>query len=162
MVTAGGVVCAAVGMAWGGATASATILDCAARGQDQTIVEGASACRAVADPSSTAVSHVEGGGVGVADSREGGTAAGFGLFGGVGAAESRGGVLAAVAFGPDSLALGRTTASPLALVISGPGGRAAVGDIDVGAICSGGPTLVFNIATGQGCFSDGASTWFRL
>ncbi|MCY4668718.1 MAG: protein kinase, partial [Rhodococcus sp.] len=84
---------------------------------------------------------------------------GLGLFGGVAAAESRGGLLAAVAYGPGSLALGRTDSSPFAVVLSGPGGRAVVGDADVGAICSGGPTLVFNIATGQGCFSDGTSTW---
>ncbi len=156
-LAAGGIVLAAFGLSLGSGTASAATLDCSARGQDQTIVDGSSACRAVADPSSYAISHVEGDGVGVADSRDGGRSAGVGPFGGVAAARPRGGGLAAVGDGPGSV--GRTDSSPFAVVLSGPGGRAAVGDADVGAICSGGPTLVFNIATGQGCFSDGTSTW---
>ncbi|MCJ0902881.1 DUF6764 family protein [Rhodococcus sp. ARC_M6] len=161
---AGGAAVAASVMLIAGSPASAATLDCAARGgdrngQDQTMVDGHSACRAVVDPTSSAISHVEQDGIGAADARDGGLAAGFGLFGGVGAAEARGGMLAAFAFGPDSLALGRTTSSPFSVVLSGPGGRAAVGDADVGAICDGGPTLVFNVATGQGCFSDGTSTW---
>lgn len=158
-VVAGAAVLAAVGVTVAGGSASAATLDCLARGQDQTIVDGSSACRAVADDGSAALAHVEGDGVGVADSRDGAVAAGIGLFGGVGAADTRGGALAAVAFGPGSLALGRTTSTPFAFVVSGPGGRAAVGDADVGAICSGGPTVVFNFATGQGCLSDGTTTW---
>lgn len=154
----GGGIIAALSIAGATSHASAATLDCSARGLDQTLVDGSSACRAVADAGSSAISHVEGDGVGAADSRDGGTSAGLALFGGVAAAETRGGMLAAVAFGRDSLALGRT-ASPFALVLAGPGGRAAVGDADVGAICGGGPALVFNIATAQGCFSDGISTW---
>ncbi|WP_424809732.1 DUF6764 family protein [Rhodococcus sp. 27YEA15] len=142
-----------------GGTASAATLDCSARSQDQTTVIGASACRAVADDTSNAISRVYGDGVAAADSRDGGFAAGISLFGGVSAAESRAGALASIAVGPDSLALGRTDSAPLALVISGPGGRAAVGDASVGAICAGGPSLVFNVATGQGCVSDGARVW---
>ncbi len=62
-LAAGGVILAAFGLSLGSGTASAATLDCSARGQDQTIVDGSSACRAVADPSSYAISHVEGDGV---------------------------------------------------------------------------------------------------
>lgn len=154
----GGGMIAALGIFGGASHASAATLDCFARGQDLTRVEGSSACRAAADSVSTAISRAEGDGVAVANARDGGASAGFGLFGGVAAAETRGGVVVAVAFGRDSLALGRTD-SAFAVVLTGPGGQAAVGDSDVGAICAGGPALVFNIMTGQGCFSAGISTW---
>lgn len=154
----GGGAIAALGLFFGASPASAATLDCRASGQDQTRIEGSAACRAVADPASWAFSRSDGQGVGVADARDRGAAGGVGLFGGVAAAETRGGVLAAVAYGQDSVALGRTE-SPFAVVLAGPGGKAAVSDADTGAICAGGPALVFSIATGQGCFSDGNSTW---
>ncbi len=78
-----------------------------------------------------------------------------GLDGGVGAAESAGGLLAAVGVGADSLALGVLAQPGAALVATGPGSQAFIGDATDPVLCVGGMALAVNFTTGQGCVMYG-------
>lgn len=141
-------------------TASAATLTCvSAPGEAITVLDGKFGCGSKSDPSSHAAA-LSRGGVGFAEAAASGTAVGVGYDGGVGAAEVRDGALGAFAWGPDSVAIGSVEhPNTTALVLSGPGGRAFVGDRAKGVVCSGGISFAANLSAGQGCFTDGVTTW---
>ncbi|MEV0945244.1 DUF6764 family protein [Rhodococcus sp. NPDC049939] len=155
-----GVLVAALGtLAIAPATASALSISCAGQaGLGETAIVGHTGCGALADSSSTSVAFSREG-VGFADAARAGAALGVGLDGGVGAAEARGSAVAAIAVGPESVAIGTVTGGGPALALSGPGGRALVAEPARGVVCSGGPSLAINFHAGQACLSDGSTSW---
>ncbi|MFC9765598.1 DUF6764 family protein [Rhodococcus jostii] len=141
------------------ATASAVSLSCVSPpGRGDTTVVDRTACGANADTSSNSAAFGTDG-VGFADAAHAGAALGAGLGGGVGAAEARRGAVAAVAVGPQSVAIGTVDSAGPALVLSGPGGQALVADPAKGVVCAGGPSLAINFLAGQACLSDGITVW---
>ncbi|AOW91680.1 protein kinase [Rhodococcus sp. WMMA185] len=140
-------------------TASAVPLSCTGQaGLGETAIVDRTACGAIADPGSSS-SAFGNDGVGFADAAQSGVALGVGLDGGVGAAEARGGAVAAVAVGPESVAIGTVAETGPALVLSGPGGQALVAEPDRGVVCAGGPSLAVNFSARQACLNNGSAVW---
>lgn len=155
------VVGAALAAALGGAllaAAPAQSLTCSAppgAPTESSAVLGTDACGANTEGPGGAWSY-GGGGVGFADSRGDSRVGAVGLDGGVGAAESAGGLLAAVGVGAESLALGVLDQPGTAVVATGPGSQAFIGDATDPVLCVGEMALAANLTTGQGCFVYGS------
>lgn len=119
-----------------------------------TRVDGLEACGSTTDGTGGAWS-LGASGVGFADAGTGATVGAAGFAGGVGAGESRAGQLLAVGFGADSLALGMLDEPGIALIFSGPGSQAFVGDAGDPVLCEGSLAAAVNLTTGSGCVLAG-------
>ncbi|WP_433197019.1 DUF6764 family protein [Nocardia sp. CA-107356] len=153
--------------------ASATDVHCAAdSGTDVTVIDGRTACRAVAETHGRARAAGYDG-VGYAHAARGAAALGIGAAGGVGASDGVGGIPIAFGFGTDAIALttiGTATtdsetgppqaATPLfAVSVAFEGSRAQVATADSSVVCLGTAAFAWNSATGTTCLTTPFGRW---
>jgi hypothetical protein len=143
--------------------ASATTVNCdSSRGEDVTVVDGHTACRAAAGDGGYARSGASDG-VGYARASSGAMAFGFGANGGVGASDGAAGVPIAIGLGPDAFAYTSLRAAPagdlIGLTIALNGSQAQVISDERAVVCLGSAALAWDSHSGAVCLASPFGRW---
>ncbi|WP_245400205.1 DUF6764 family protein [Nocardia albiluteola] len=155
---------AAVGIYSNGiSNASATAVNCdSGRGEDVTVVDGHTACRAAVSDAGYARAGAYDG-VGYARASSGAMAFGFGASGGVGASDGAAGVPIAIGLGPDAFAYTSLRAAPagdlIALTIAMNGSQAQVISGGPTVVCLGSAALAWDSHSGAACLATPFGRW---